>query len=234
MVHGVVSHGMQFLDEAKRRSATTYYAPGTGVQRAIDATRHDGQRVGVIGLGTGTVAAYGKAGDVYRFYELNPQVIDLAQQQFSFLRDSSAHVETIVGDGRLSLEREVPQNFDVLVVDAFSGDSVPVHLLSREAMQSYFRHVAPRGVIAFHVSNSALALAGVVRQVAENLGVASMRIAVEGDGPMGRSPSEWVVVTRTPEVLGSRQFEGVSSPFTQIAGMRTWTDSYSTVYPILK
>lgn len=234
MVHGVVSHGMQFLEEGKRRMATTYYAPGTGVQRAIEATRHVGQRVGVIGLGTGTLAAYGRAGDSYRFYELNPQVIELAGREFTFLRDSGAKVDMIAGDGRLSLEREGPQNFDVLVVDAFSGDSVPVHLLSREAMQAYLRHVAANGVIAFHVSNSALALAGVVRQVAESLGVASMLVAVEGDEDLGRSPSEWVVVARDPAVLGRAEFEGVGSPFTQVAGMRTWTDSYSTVFPILK
>jgi spermidine synthase len=234
MVHGVISHGMQFLEQDRARTATTYYSPGTGVERAIEALRHPGQRVGVIGLGAGTLAVYGRAGDVYRFYEINPQVIDLAKREFTYLRDSAAKVETVTGDGRLSLEREAPQDFDVLVVDAFSGDSVPVHLLSREAMQVYFRHVRPEGVIAFHVSNSALSLADVVRRLADDQGHASLRIAMGGDAETGRSPSDWVLVAKDRATLARGEFEGVSSPFAQIAGLRTWTDSYSTLFPILK
>jgi hypothetical protein len=233
MVHGVISHGAQFLAVDRGRMATTYYAPGTGVERAIQALRHTGQaqRVGVIGLGAGTLAVYGRAGDFYRFYEINPQVVDL---EFTYLRDSAAKIETVTGDGRLSLEREAPQNFDVLVIDAFSGDSVPVHLLSREAMRVYFKHVVPGGVVAFHVSNSALSLADVVRQLAEDQRYASLRIAVGADATIGRSPSDWVVVSRERASLGSDEFDGLSSPFAEIAGLRTWTDSYSTLLPILK
>jgi SAM-dependent methyltransferase len=234
MIHGVVSHGTQFLSEDKKRVATTYYAKGTGVERAIAALRHPGERVGVIGLGAGTLAAYGQAGDSYRFYELNPQVIQLARAEFSYLRDSPAQVETIVGDGRLSLEREAPQNFDVLVIDAFSGDSVPVHLLSREAMTIYLRHLRPDGVLAFHVSNTALSLAPVVHSLARDLGFPALNLHVDPDASTDRSESEWVIVARTPAVLDRAEFRQASRPFLEIAGLKTWTDDYSTLYPILK
>ena len=234
MIHGVVSHGTQFLAPEKRSTATTYYAAGTGVERAIEAFRRPGQKVGVIGLGVGTLAAYGRPGDTYRFYEINPQVIDLANREFTYLEDSRAHIETVTGDGRLSLEREAPQNFDVLAVDAFSGDSVPVHLLSREAMQLYFRHIKPDGVLAFHVSNTALALAPVVQQLARELKYAARDLHVNPDKHSGRYESEWVVVARTAQLLDRPQFAHTSRPFLEIAGLRVWTDDYSTLYPILK
>jgi SAM-dependent methyltransferase len=234
MVHGVVSHGMQYLDPKKRRVATMYYAPGTGVERAIEATRHAGQRVGVIGLGAGTLAAYSHAGDVYRFYEINPQVVDLARREFTFLSDSSGSVSTVTADGRLALEREAPQNFDVLAVDAFSGDSVPVHLLSREAMQLYLRHVRPGGLLAFHVSNSALSLADVVKRLAEDQGYAALRVVTSADQAVARSASDWVLVARESGAFEQRAFHGLGAPFRMAAGLRTWTDDYSTLFPILK
>ena len=234
MVHGVVSHGTQFVSAEKRRAATTYYAPGTGVERTIEAFRHSGQKVGVIGLGVGTLAAYGQPGDIYRFYEINSQVIALANREFTYLKDSRAHIEIVTGDGRLSLEREQPQNFDVLVVDAFSGDSIPVHLLSREAMDLYFRHIKPDGVLAFHVSNTALALAPVVQQLANALGYPALDLHTRQKKDLGRYESEWVVVGRGAELLARPQFEDASRPFQVIAGLRTWTDDYSTLFPILR
>src|SRR5262249_52067263 len=154
---------------------TTYYAIGTGVQLAIEALRKPGQRVGVIGLGVGTLAAYGRPGDLYRFYEINPQVVDLARSEFSFLKESEAKVEVKLGDGRLSLEREEPQNYDILVVDAFAGDSIPVHLLSREAFDVYLRHVRPGGLVVLHISNQVLRISSVVQRVVESHGLASLR-----------------------------------------------------------
>jgi len=234
LVHGIVTHGTQYLAPEKRRIATAYYAPGTGVERTIEAFRHPGQKVGVVGLGAGTLAAYGQPGDVYRFYEINPHVIELANREFTFLGDSRAHIEIVLGDGRLSLEREDPQNFDVLAVDAFSGDSIPVHLLSREAMELYFRHIKPDGVLALHVSNSALSLAPVVKQLADCLGYAAEDLQAYQDTSVGRAEAEWVVVARNAELLDRPQFEKVKQPFLKIAGLRTWTDDYSTLYPILK
>lgn len=234
LTHGVIAHGSQFLDPARRRQPTMYYAPGTGVERALQARRHPGQRVGVIGLGAGTLAAYGRHGDVYRFYEINSQVVDLARTQFTFLADSHATVEIVLGDGRLSLEREAPQTFDVLAVDAFSGDSIPVHLLSREAMEIYFRHLRPDGLLAMHVSNSALALSPVVERVASDLGYAAVRLHVPADNALARSESEWVVVARRSGQLDCPEFAGASIPFLRIAGLRAWTDDYSTLFTILK
>jgi len=234
LVHGIVVHGTQYKSPEKRRRATAYYAPGSGVERAIEAFRRPGERVGVIGLGAGTLAAYGKPGDFYCFYEINPQVIEVARTQFTYLGDSQAHIEVVAGDGRLALERQAPQNFDVLAVDAFSGDSVPVHLLSLEAMQLYFTHIRPGGVLAFHVSNTALALAPVVERLADVLGYVARDLHVTADAASSRAESEWVLVARDELTLDRPQFENSTRPIVEIAGLRAWTDDYSALYRILK
>ena len=234
MIHGIISHGSQFLDAERRGMATAYYAPGTGVERAIEARRRAGERVGVIGLGVGTIAAYGRAGDVYRFYEINPRVLALAEQEFRFLKDSGAEVSTVIGDGRLSLEREPDQDFDVLAIDAFSGDSVPVHLLSREAMQIYMRHLRPDGVLAFHVSNSALSLASVVKRLADDQGYTTLRVSSKLNAKLGRSESDWMLVSRNQDAFEQAEFQGLGSGEPYVAGLKPWTDDYSTLYPILK
>jgi len=148
--HGVINHGEQMLHDERRRDPITYFCPESGIGRAMSARRRGvPQRIGVLGLGCGTLAAYGKLGDTYRIYEINPLVAQLANKEFSYLRDTPAKIEVILGDGRLSLEREPSQQFDVLVMDAFSGDSVPVHLITREAFQTYFRHLKkPGGILA--------------------------------------------------------------------------------------
>lgn len=234
LVHGVVSHGSQFLAANRRGVATTYYARGTGIERAIESFRRPGQRVGVIGLGAGTLAAYGRPGDYYRFYEINPQVAELARTEFSYLSDSAAAVDTVIGDGRLSLEREAPQKFDLLVIDAFSGDAVPVHLLSQEAMTLYFRHLRPDGAVAFHVSNEALALAPVVRGLARSLNYAALDLRVSADPQLARYASEWVLVARNAKLLDRREIQAAAQPFAEIAGLRLWTDDYSALLPVLK
>ncbi len=144
--NGTVVHGEEILDAARNDVPTTYYGQQSGVGIALLFARQAGNiRVGVIGLGIGTLARYGQKGDHYFFYEINPLVVDLANKLFDFLGQSEAQVDIIPGDGRLSLERQSPQGFDVLVVDAFSGDAIPVHLLTREAFELYFRHLKPRG-----------------------------------------------------------------------------------------
>ena len=143
-MNGTIDHGLQFLSPARRDLPTTYYGPDSGIGITLKAAGATSPlNVGVIGLGVGTLAAYGRQGDRYKFYEINPLVVQLANQEFSFLRDSEAKIDIVLGDGRLSLEQEPPQGFDVLVVDAFSGDSIPVHLLTREAFELYFRHLKP-------------------------------------------------------------------------------------------
>jgi hypothetical protein len=180
LTHGVTYHGSQLLDESLRRRPTTYYGYGTGVHLALEQTRHPSQRVGIIGLGVGTLAAYGHRGDVYRFYEINPQVIQLSTTAFSYLNDSPARIEVSVGDARLVLDREKPQNYDLLVVDAFSSDAIPAHLLTREAMTIYLRHVRPDGIIAFHVSNKTLRLTPVVAALAADFKLAAVAVETAG------------------------------------------------------
>src|ERR1051326_6211762 len=159
LTHGTINHGEQFLNPARRRLPTTYYAPITGVGIAVREKQKRGpMRVGVIGLGTGTLSAYGRAGDYYRFYEINPLVPGIARTLFTYLNDCPAKVEIVMGDARLSLERQPDQQFDVLAVDAFSSDSIPVHLLTKEAMLLFYRHLKPDGILAVHISNRYLDL----------------------------------------------------------------------------
>ena len=159
LINGTIEHGVQFLSGGRRLETTTYYAPNSGVGLAIQvAGRRGPVKIGIIGLGAGTIAAYGRPGDQYIFYEINPLVLELANNQFSFLRQSSASVNVVLGDARLSLEREAQQQFDVLAVDAFSSDAIPIHLLTREAFALYLGHIKPSGLIAVHVSNKYLDL----------------------------------------------------------------------------
>ena len=132
-MHGVIMHGEQYLARDRRDEPTTYYGPAAGVARAIKVSQSASAsaRIGVIGLGAGTLATYGRPGDVYRFYEINPQVIDIARREFSFLSDSGAKIEVVLGDARLNMEREPSQQYDVLAIDAFSSDSIPVHLITQ-------------------------------------------------------------------------------------------------------
>jgi len=227
MVHGVVSHGMQFRQ--RPRLATSYYGPGSGVEQAFreQRTLTPGRslRIGVIGLGAGTLAAYGQPGDWFRFYELNPQVSLLAQRDFRYLQDTPARWAVTMGDGRLSLEREPAQRYDLLVVDAFSGDSVPVHLLSVESMAVYRRHLAEKGWLALHVSNSVLDLVPVARTLDP---ARSIHLHVEADDSIGRAESDWVLIGDFPQALRHRARPSPGSL------PQPWTDDHHNLFGILK
>lgn len=232
LYHGAIKHGEQFLATARRNEPTTYYGPSAGIGLAIAHTAGP-KKVGVIGLGAGTLAAWGQPGDVYRFYEINPQVIALAQSEFSFLRDSRARIETVLGDARLALEREAPQGFDILAVDAFSGDSVPVHLITAEAMDVYLRHMKPGGIIAFHVTNRFLAMAPVVENIAAQKG---LHIALVEDEPdsVALNNTNWVLVARAPEVLRQEAIRKAATPIQAIPGLGVWTDDFNNLFEVLK
>lgn len=234
LMHGTITHGEQYLDPKLQDRPTTYYGPNSGVGRAIRQQQEAGPvRVGVIGLGTGTLAAYGRAGDYFRFYEINPLVLRLAKTQFTFLQDCRARLDVALGDARLSLEREPPESFDVLVVDAFSSDAIPVHLLTREAFDLYFHHLKPDGVLAVHVSNKYLDLKPVVTLGAASLGKEA-RVVDTGDEAKDVFGSTWALVAG-----GGKFFDG---PLMRIAAaaekpspqMRLWTDDYSNLFRILK
>jgi spermidine synthase len=187
----------------------------------------------LIGLGAGTLAAYGRPGDIYRIYEINPLVFDLADEEFTFLSDSLARIERVPGDARLAMERETPQQFDVLAVDAFSGDSVPVHLITTEAMDVYLRHMQADGVIAFHVTNRFLALAPVVERIASARGLHSVFIHDEAENSDLRR-TDWVLVSRDPRALARESIRGAVSVSQPIAGLVPWTDDFSNLFGVLK
>ena len=233
LVNGTITHGLQYLAADRRRLATTYYGRQTGIGVAILNTRHSAQRVGVIGLGAGTIAAYGRPGDYYRFYDINPLVIEIARRQFTYLMDCQAKVDIVLGDGRLSLEREPNQNFDVLVVDAFSSDSIPVHLLTREAFRLYFRHIRPGGILAVHVSNSHLDLEPVVEKIASSLGVQNLNVDTE-DGEDLVYGATWILVTNQTDLFRQPAFAAAGRPVRPKPALRLWTDDYSNLIQILK
>jgi hypothetical protein len=234
LAHGNVTHGLQFLSARLRDEPTTYYGRKSGVGLAIEHARHSAERVGVIGLGVGTLAAYGRPGDYYRFYEINPLVPQVARTQFSFLSDSPARTEVVLGDARLSLEREPDQRFDVLAVDAFSGDAIPVHLLTEEAFRLYFRHLAPEGVLAVHISNSHLDLAPVVCRLSESLHKHCVLIDSEQDEGLEIYSATWVLVTNRPEFFEIPSIKAAASAISSRPGLRLWTDDYSNLFQILK
>ncbi|HEV2297994.1 MAG TPA: fused MFS/spermidine synthase [Candidatus Acidoferrales bacterium] len=236
LMNGTIDHGLQFLSPAKRREPTSYFGvkSGVGIALRAAAAQRPALRVGVIGLGAGTLAAYGRAGDSYTFYEINPLVMKIANEEFTFLKDSPANLNIVLGDARLSLEREPAQGFDVLAVDAFSGDSIPVHLLTREAFALYFHHLKPDGVLAVHISNKYLNLRPVVEAAAMQLGEEAVLVHHEIALAEEIYPSTWILVGGKDGFLGREQIERVG---TVLRGSRDdvlWTDDYSSVFPLLR
>lgn len=224
MIHGTVNHGTQRLDD-RPLEPTAYYGRKAGAGLVLSQPRTI--RAGLIGLGVGTLAAYAKPGDHYRYYELNPQVIDLARSEFTFLSKAKGTVELVAGDGRLSLEREAAQYFDVLVVDAFSGDSIPVHLLTRESFEVYRRHLKPDGILALHISNASLDLSPVVERLAVSIGRTAYLVANEGDASNWLFPSYWALIP-----MGDRTVPG--TPIAARPDFPLWTDDYSNLLRILR
>jgi hypothetical protein len=234
LVHGTIQHGAQYLTFPENRNPTTYYGRKSGVGLALRFCCDGTKRVGVIGLGAGTLAAYGKPGDSFRFYEINPQVIEVANGWFTFLKQSPARSEVILGDARLSLESEPSQQFDVLAVDAFSGDAIPVHLITKEAFAVYFRQLKPDGILAVHTSNTYLNLAPVVKLLAEDADYTTRFIASEEDPLMMISSADWVLVTRNQRFLSVPETFVGSQNIVVPPGLRLWTDDYNNLFEILR
>jgi SAM-dependent methyltransferase len=237
LVHGTIMHGEQYLSDDSRGMLTTYYTETSGIGAAIRSKQDHAMRVGVVGLGTGTIAAYGHKGDVYRYYDIDANVIRIARSDFTFLGDSPAQVDTALGDARLTLEREPPQGFDVLAIDAFSSDAIPVHLITREALEVYLRHMKPDGIVAFHVSNRFLDLIPVVARLAKELGVHAVLVSDDEDAEEKsiKSRSDWVLVSRDPAALEAAEIvDAGAAPAEDQPEWRTWTDDYSNLIQILK
>ncbi len=233
LLHGAILHGEQYLSGSNRNKPTTYYGPSSGIGRLLaSADPAVSRHIGVIGLGTGTLAAYAEAGDQFRFYDIDPAVVSVAQREFSYLRDSKAAIRLVVGDARLSLDKEPPNRFDVLVVDAFSGDSIPVHLLTREALAIYRRHINDNGVIAFHISNRFLSLAPVVEALATSTGMHAVLVSDHRPEPP-LTGSDWVLVSESRSILlrPALAATAIAQPPT---GLRPWTDDSSNLFRVLK
>jgi len=234
LFHGTIQHGAQFLSPDLQRRPLTYYGRDSGIGILLrECMPSAPRRIGVVGLGTGTLAAFGQSGDEMVFYELNPQVITIANALFWFIRQSHAHVQIVEGDARLSLQKET-RPFDLLVLDAFSGDAIPVHLLTRESVALYLRLLKPNGVIAFHVSNHYLALAPVVKQLANEAGYQAVQVTNHDDVENSVFASDWVLVTNNPAVLDNGAILLHSAPIEKREKLRPWTDNFNNLIEIVR
>ncbi len=236
LLHGTIDHGTQILDDKLRYTPTSYYGIYSGIGRAIRAQQTRGPvHVGVIGLGAGVLSTYGRPGDYYRIYEINPLVERIAQTEFSFFPHCPANKRILLGDARLTLERQEPQNFDVLAVDAFSSDAIPIHLLTHEALDLYFRHLKPDGILALHVSNRYLDLVPVCASGAKAFNKEAVVVSDEGEDADYLSSSTWVLVTSNRGWFSNDVFKNADmSDAKAPPGFRAWTDDYSNIFQILK
>lgn len=235
MYHGRIKHGEQYLDAKLRQQPTAYYCEKSGIGRAIQSLQSGSHKFGVVGLGAGTLAAYGRAGDEMRFYEINDQVLDLARSEFSYLSDTPAKIVPILGDGRLMLEREAKQNFDLLAMDAFSGDSIPAHLLTLEAMQTYFGHLKADGLLAVHITNHYLDLRPVMASVAQRFNKVALLYDLnpDDDDDFCRH-TVWVIFVNPERMIQLPESLRGGEVLLPKEGFKPWTDSFSNLLSILK
>lgn len=239
--HGNIVHGFQYQDPQRARLATGYYGPRSGANIAIRNWPRHPMRVGLVGMGVGTLAALAHSGDVYRFYDINPDVYKMSNgphPYFTYLRDSASRIEVVQGDARLSLEREAGRgdygNFDVLVLDAFSGDAIPMHLLTHEAFSLYARHLrGPASVIAVHISNLTIDLRPVIAGIARDFGFRALRFnAPPLAGPL--SQSDWILLSRDPAALTGNEMTEQSEPFPAETRPIFWTDDYCDLLHLIR
>jgi hypothetical protein len=239
MYHGGIKHGGQLWDEDARRLPSSYFGPTSGYGRLFASLPDDGpHNIGVIGLGAGALAVYGREGDTMVFYELDPEVVDVAWAEFTFLSDMPGTLEVVVGDGRLSLEREAPRGYDVLAIDAFSGDSIPMHLLTREAMAVYAKHLAPGGAIVFQATNRYIDIVPVVQKLAAELGMESVLVSDFPGADAGReywlATTDQVIVTSNQAILNAPMVRSGGKPVEPSPDAPAFTDDYSNLLRILK
>jgi len=229
MKHGQIRHGHQFRDVERRRWPTTYYGYDSGVGLVLRQHRVDTpRRVRVIGLGAGTLAVYAQPGDKWRLYEINPDVVKLADEYFTYLSESQGDYEIVTADGRIALERESPQSFDVLVLDAFSGDAIPSHLVTRECGALYLKHLKADGILAMHITNRHLNLRPVCRGLAEELGLQVMCTYTEKQPGDGTNATMWFLMSRNAESLVSLK-KGRASHIDPGPSVVLWTDQWTNL-----
>jgi spermidine synthase len=233
LMHGSTLHGSEFVAENKKALPTSYYGPSSGAGVLLSAMGQQKQslRIGVVGLGTGTLASYGRRADAIDYYEINPAVINIAQTQFSYLSGSQANIIIHEGDARLLLASEQKQ-FDALLLDAFSSDAVPVHLLTSEAFSIYLSRLAPGGILAVHISNRHLKLAPIITAQAKHYGLVGAIVRQSKQLQAGEAFSEWVLLAQNPQDLAKLTLAPDISADLGAAGQR-WTDNQSSILPLL-
>ena len=239
LMHGDILHGGQFLNPEERFQANTYFAPTSGFGRLFTSLPAASRKVGVVGLGAGSIIAYARKGDAFRFYEINPQVVDLARTEFSFLTEGPAKTEVVLGDGRLSLEREPSQQFDVIALDAFSGDAIPLHLLTREAMGIYLKHLKPGGALIFQATNRYVDIAPVVASLAAEAGLTAVMVTDDLDSDSDSSDTwfyntDQIIVTANKALLAAPRIRDGGRVITPPANFPIWTDDYNNLFRVLK
>ena len=238
LVHGGIIHGGQLMDPQYRMRPSSYFGTTSGYGRMFASLPDTPRKVGVIGLGAGSIIAYARKEDTFRLYEINPQVVDVAKREFTFMADTPAKIEVVLGDGRLSLEREPNQQFDVLAMDAFSGDSIPMHLLTRQAMEIYLRHLKPGGVLVFQATNRFINIAPIVASLAKEFGMAAVLVsdsAGSGEGPdYWTASTDQVIVTSNKKLLEAEPIRSVATEISRPPGFRVWTDDFNNLLRVLK
>ena len=236
MQHGTTFHGLQFQSPEKKDVPTAYYSPDSGIGIVMrNWPKQDHRRIGIIGLGVGTIAIYGNEHDFIRFYEINPEVENLARQYFTYLDDSKATIEVAIGDGRLVMENEPPQDYDILVLDAFSSDAVPTHLLTTEATEIYLKHLTDNGILAFHISTQHLDLQSIIWKQAEHFKLKTALIESQENEAEGALASDWILLARNNDFLGTEAIEKNSSRLnTNLENTPLWTDDHINVLKIIK
>ena len=242
MYHGAIMHGGQLLGDSFRNTPADYFSPDSGYGRVFTSLREMNPKkplnVGVIGLGAGVIAAWMKPGDALTFYEISPRVVDIARREFTYLADTPAKTELVMGDGRLSLEREPARGYDVLGIDAFSGDSIPMHLVTREAMALYVKHLKPDGVIVFQATNRYIDLLPVVKRLAAEFGFEAVNVSDSPDADDGPeywySSTDQVIVTRNRKLLEWARIAEVAEPIAERGDLPVFTDAHHNLLRILK
>jgi SAM-dependent methyltransferase len=234
LTNGTIQHGTQIFSPELRRTPTTYYAEDSGIGLALRFCCGDRPRkIGVVGLGAGTIAAYGRPGDQIRFYEINPAVEPIARNLFSYLRESQAQVTVVEGDARNSLAHEATQQFDVLVIDAFSGDAIPIHLLTSQAVALYKSHLAPGGILAFHISNQHVDLEPEIALLARNAGLTVRRVSTFADDARGEFSATWMLATGNYEFFSIPAVQSAARGPVLDPRVHLWTDDYSSLLPLI-
>jgi len=235
LTNGSIQHGTQIFSAELRKTPTTYYAEDSGVGLALRfCCQGRARNIGVVGMGVGTIAAYGRPGDRIRFYEINPAVLPIAQNLFTYLRESGAQISIVEGDARASLSMEQPQNFDVLVVDAFSGDAIPLHLLTTQAIDLYKRHLAPGGILAFHISNQHVDLEPEIAQLAHAAGMDVRRVSSVANEQRGEYTATWMLATDNSAFFALPEVAQRAKQPVEDAKARLWTDDYSSLLPLIR